>query len=69
MDKRAVEVPITGITQDGMSPFTMRCMQCGEEWHPKPPRGKTEVTDTSLDNSAKAHWKVCTGNPARRRKR
>lgn len=60
MDKRAVEVPIVGITQDGFSPHMMRCMQCGEEWEPKPNR-KGEITDLALDNSAKAHWKACTG--------
>lgn len=57
MDKRGVEQTL-GITQDGMSPCTMRCIQCGEEWQPKPNR-KGDLTDAALDRSAKDHWQEC----------
>jgi hypothetical protein len=56
-----VQVSLAGVVQDGMSPFTCTCLACGEVWEPTPARGKSEVTDASLDTSVKNHWKVCRG--------
>lgn len=39
--------------------MTIECKRCGKEWTPRPAKGRTGPTDSSLDREARDHLNTC----------